>query len=54
MNYNRYEDWKADAEAMGLAIENDGGGRMIAHIDGNELGWWDPNYCAGFGVLDGD
>ena len=52
MNYNRYEDWKEDAERMGLSIENGGDNKMIAHDDGDEKGWWDPNYCAGFGELE--
>ena len=52
MNYNRYEEWLCDATNLGYEIENGGDNKMIAHNDGDEKGWWDPNYNAGFGVLE--
>ena len=51
MTYNRYYDWLKEATARGYSIENGGDNKMIAHIDGVEYGWYDPNYCSGFGEL---
>ena len=51
MTYNNYKDWKEAAIARGYTIENDGDNKLIAHIDGVEYGWWNPNYNAGFGEL---
>ena len=52
MNYNRYEEWAKAAHDRGYTIENGGDNKMIAHVDGDEMGWWNPNYNAGFGVLE--
>lgn len=52
MNYNTYNDWRDAVLAKGLSIENDGGSKMIAHLDGIEYGWWDPLYGGvGFGEI---
>ena len=52
MNYNTFEEWTAAAKRKGLVIENGGDGKLIAHDDGDEKGWWDPKYGgAGFGEL---
>ncbi len=47
--FDKFEEWKAIALRMGATIENNGGDRLVAHIDGEELGEWNPEY-GGVGV----
>ncbi len=47
---NSRDEWQSTAQRLGYAVENDGGNKLIAHLDGDERGCWDPNYGgAGFG-----
>ena len=47
--YNTYKEWEADAIACGYSIDGGGDGKIIAHINGDEKGIFDPNY-GGFGT----
>ena len=42
-------EWERAVLTLGAIIEPDGSGRLVAHIDGNEIGHWDPKY-AGVGI----
>lgn len=46
MHMQSYAEWKAHALRIGCTIENDGGGRMVAHINGVEYGYYDPSYAS--------
>ena len=41
---NSKDEWLQTARRLGYEVENDGGNKLIAHIDGEERGCWDPNY----------
>lgn len=48
--FHRYKDWESYAKQSGWEIEGDGGGKLVAHLDGEEKGLWDPKYGgSGFG-----
>lgn len=52
MNFNHYTEWKEEAERRGYTIETSGDNKIIAHINGDEKGWFDPVYAgSGFGEL---
>lgn len=47
--------WEAMVINMGAEIEPDGSGKDAAHIDGTEIGYWDPKYAGvGIGVIHED
>lgn len=47
-----YAVWLAVVTERGMDTEPDGTGRIIAHLDGEEYGWWDDKYGgAGYGEL---
>lgn len=46
-------EWERAVTALGCIIEPDGSGRVVAHINGDEVGYWDPKYAGvGIGVID--
>jgi hypothetical protein len=52
MNTQNYQEWVKIAKKLGATIEHDGTGKLAAHIDGDDIGYWDPNYASvGIGVI---
>lgn len=49
MHTQNKSEWERAVTALGAIIEPDGSGRLVAHIDGKEVGCWDPKY-AGVGI----
>lgn len=47
--FNTYEQWCEEAFRRGAEVENNGANRLIAHINGAEIGEYDPSY-GGFGT----
>lgn len=48
--FNHKDQWEAHAKSKGYEIEPDGSGKLIAHLDGEDMGVWDPKYGgSGFG-----
>ena len=47
---NTFAEWKDEVTRRGFTIDNNGAGKLIAHVDGDEKGIWDPIYGGcGFG-----
>ncbi len=42
--YHNFVDWEATAKQRGYAVDHDGSGKLVAHVDGEEYGTWDPKY----------
>jgi hypothetical protein len=54
MHTQNYPEWERAAKQMGCVVEPDGSGKLVAHIDGDEYGTWDPKYAGvGMGTLEG-
>jgi len=51
IQFNHYSDWKEYAEVKGATVENNGGNIIVAHINGFEIGEWNPNYSNGLGYF---
>jgi len=42
--FSNYEVWRDTAVAKGCDLELDGSGKIVAHVDGVEIGIWDNTY----------
>lgn len=49
MNTQNRTEWLAMMQGLGASVEPDGSGCEVGHIDGEEVGRWDPRY-AGVGM----
>jgi hypothetical protein len=46
------EEWLATVAELGGVVEPDGSGLIVAHIDGEHIGYWDESYAGvGMGVI---
>lgn len=52
MHTQNRKEWEGLVERLGAEVEPDGSGKDVAHIDGDEVGYWDPKYASvGIGVI---
>ena len=52
MHTQNRKEWEGMVARLGASVEPDGSGKDVAHIDGEEVGYWDPRYAGvGIGVV---